>query len=158
VRVARLHDRGNVQLHEEARPEPADGMSLVRVTDVGLRHQRPPARRARIPCEGFSSPGEKSSAPARHDGSRTRMVQPAQQRSSEQVTPNDAGPLPSREAPRYPVGVRCPVAITHTFRHIFWPQLATTSHNQPQAPHGEKSQISLWRNGFHNLPQLPTSE
>jgi len=50
VRVARLHDRGNVQLHEEARPEPADGMSLVRVTDVGLRHQRPPARRARIPC------------------------------------------------------------------------------------------------------------
>lgn len=36
MRVARLHDRGNVQLHEEARPEPADGMSLVRVTDVGL--------------------------------------------------------------------------------------------------------------------------
>ena len=36
MRVARLHNRGNVQLHEEARPEPADGMSLLRVTDVGL--------------------------------------------------------------------------------------------------------------------------
>jgi len=36
VRVARLHDIGNVQIHDEARPEPVDGMSLVRVTDVGL--------------------------------------------------------------------------------------------------------------------------
>ena len=36
MRVARLHAKGNVQLHDEVRPEPADGMSLVRVTDVGI--------------------------------------------------------------------------------------------------------------------------
>ena len=36
MRAARLHDRGNVQLRDEERPEPVDGMSLVRVTDVGL--------------------------------------------------------------------------------------------------------------------------
>jgi len=36
VKAARLHDRGNIELHDEERPKPADGMSLVRVTDVGL--------------------------------------------------------------------------------------------------------------------------
>jgi len=36
LRVARLHAKGDVQLHEEDCPEPAEGMSLVRVTDVGL--------------------------------------------------------------------------------------------------------------------------
>ena len=36
AKVARLHNRGNIQLHDQERPEPADGMSLVRVTDVGL--------------------------------------------------------------------------------------------------------------------------
>jgi len=36
MRVARLHAKGDVQLHEEDRPEPGEGMSLVRVTDVGL--------------------------------------------------------------------------------------------------------------------------
>lgn len=36
MRAARLHGKGNVQLCDEERPEPADGMSLVRVTDVGL--------------------------------------------------------------------------------------------------------------------------
>jgi hypothetical protein len=49
-------------------------------------------RRRRVTREqGRSSPGKKSSAPARHDGSRTRMVQPAQQGSSEQVTPLTLG-------------------------------------------------------------------
>ena len=36
MRTARLHGIGNVQLRDEERPELADGMSLVRVTDVGL--------------------------------------------------------------------------------------------------------------------------
>lgn len=36
MKAARLHDRGNIELHDEERPKPADGMSLVRVTDVGL--------------------------------------------------------------------------------------------------------------------------
>jgi len=36
VRVARLHSKGNIQLHDEERPEPGGGLSLVRVTDVGL--------------------------------------------------------------------------------------------------------------------------
>jgi L-iditol 2-dehydrogenase len=36
VRAARLHERGKIALGDEERPEPADGMSLVRVTDVGL--------------------------------------------------------------------------------------------------------------------------
>ncbi|NYI42392.1 zinc-dependent alcohol dehydrogenase [Demequina lutea] len=36
MRAARLHSKGNIQVHDEARPELADGMSLVRVTDVGL--------------------------------------------------------------------------------------------------------------------------
>lgn len=36
MRAARLHSKGNIQIHDEARPEPAGGMSLVRVTDVGL--------------------------------------------------------------------------------------------------------------------------
>jgi len=36
MRVARLHAKGYVQLHEEECPESAEGMSLVRVTDVGL--------------------------------------------------------------------------------------------------------------------------
>jgi len=36
VRAARLHGKGNVRLCDEERPEPADGWSLVRVTDVGL--------------------------------------------------------------------------------------------------------------------------
>jgi threonine dehydrogenase-like Zn-dependent dehydrogenase len=36
VLVARLHGKGNVRLRDEERPEPAAGMSLLRVTDVGL--------------------------------------------------------------------------------------------------------------------------
>jgi L-iditol 2-dehydrogenase len=36
VKAARLHARGKIQLGDEERPESADGMSLVRVTDVGL--------------------------------------------------------------------------------------------------------------------------
>jgi L-iditol 2-dehydrogenase len=36
VRAARLHGIGNVQLHDEESPQLANGMSLVRVTDVGL--------------------------------------------------------------------------------------------------------------------------
>jgi len=36
VRVARLHHKGDVRLHDEMRPEPGDAMSLVRITDVGL--------------------------------------------------------------------------------------------------------------------------
>ena len=30
-----------------------------------------------------------------------------------------------------PFAVSCLVAITHTFRHIFWPQVATTNHKFP---------------------------
>jgi hypothetical protein len=29
VRIARLHDRGNIQLHDEQRPESADGMEAA---------------------------------------------------------------------------------------------------------------------------------
>jgi len=36
VRAARLQAKGKIQLGDEERPEPVDGMSLVRVTDVGL--------------------------------------------------------------------------------------------------------------------------
>jgi L-iditol 2-dehydrogenase len=36
VRAARLHSKGSIQIHDEVRPELADGMSLVRVTDVGI--------------------------------------------------------------------------------------------------------------------------
>jgi hypothetical protein len=35
---------------------------------------------------------------------------------------------------------------THFSPHL----LATSSHNQPQVPNGEKLQIALRRNGFHN--------
>jgi len=82
------------------------------------------------------------------------MVQPAQQGSSEQVTPNDAGPLPSREAPRYPVAVRCPVAITHTFRHIFWPQLATTNHKLPMVRNRRSRCGAMVSTTCHNFPQV----
>ncbi len=36
MRAARLHSKGNIQVQDEVRPEPADGLSLVRVTAVGL--------------------------------------------------------------------------------------------------------------------------
>jgi hypothetical protein len=47
--------------------------------------------------------------------------------------PSVFGPSPMRLCQQYssPVAVRCLVAITHTFRHIFWPQPATTSHKFP---------------------------
>ena len=47
-------------------------------------------------------------------------------------------------------------ALNHT--HFSPHLLTTTSHNQPQLPNGEKSQMSLWRNGFHNYRQLSTTE
>lgn len=36
MRAARLDVNGSIHVHDEARPEPTDGLSLVRVTDVGL--------------------------------------------------------------------------------------------------------------------------
>jgi hypothetical protein len=66
-----------------------------------------------------------SSAPARHDGSRTLMVQPTPQWGSEQVTPNDGGLFP---APRRPDTRRCQVHGRHHTH--FSPHLLTTaSHN-----------------------------
>ena len=59
------------------------------------------------------------------------LAQPTSQWSSEQVTPNEGGLLPAPRRPDTPVAVRFLVAITHTFRHIFWPQLATTSNKFP---------------------------
>jgi hypothetical protein len=58
------------------------------------------------------------------------------------------------ELHRYPVAVTWLVAShTHFSPHL----LATTSHNHPQVPHGEKPQIPLRRNGSYNFPQLPTT-
>ena len=73
---------------------------------------------------------------ARQAGPQTQMIgRPFCEGYPTWVKLNVAGPLPAAR-PYVPRNRRL-VAITHTFRHIFWPQLATTSDRQPVVRFGE---------------------
>ena len=85
---------------------------------------------ARLSEGGVLVPKPRASS-SRHRGSRTRLVVTGARRHPRASHDYERWATPSRETSTYPLPNEPLVAITHTFRHIFWRQVTTTVHRCP---------------------------